>query len=275
MTQSAMSHLIKGLEEEIGVRLFLRYPKTVEPTPAGRLFYSHAKTILEQYRRMEDEVLTLVQRVRGTLLMGASPTVAAYLLPQALYDFSRKYPEVQSDLSVGNTEEIIARVRSGEREIGIVEGHITEGLVSSERIAGDEIVIIASDVNPLAKKKSLTAHDLLSEPFIMPEPGSGLREFIEDYIRLLPVNPEDIRVAMTIGSTELIIQMVQSDLGIAFASKWSVFRAVREGSLKILDLPRKGLNRDFYLISAGKEGSTMTAQVFGDFIRGYRFFAPF
>lgn len=275
ITQSAMSHLIKGLEDEMGVKLFTRYPKTVEPTPAGRLFYFHARAILEQYRQMEEEVLSLSNRVKGPLLLAASPTVAAHLLPQVLYDFSRRYPEVHINLSVGNTEEIIAKVRSGEEDMGIVEGKIKEESgVWAEKIAEDEIVVIASDANPLAKKRAVTALDLLSQPFIMPEPGSGLRELIVDYLRLLAIQPEDISVAMTIGSSELIIRMAQSNLGIAFASRWSLFKALKESSLKILKVSQKGLERGFYLVSAEKEPSTMTARAFGDFIRGYRFFAP-
>src|SRR4030066_1512877 len=78
MTQSAMSHLIKNLEDEMGVKLLNRSGKTVTPTPAGRLLYDHAKKILDDYKVMENGIYNLVKKVKGLLYIGATTTVATY-----------------------------------------------------------------------------------------------------------------------------------------------------------------------------------------------------
>jgi len=104
MTQSAMSHLIKNLEEELGVRLFTRKGKNVLPTSIGRLFYGHAVKILAYYKEMENTLNAAANLVKGPLLIGASTTVASYVLPQLLYSFSRKYPDIQIELTVSNKE---------------------------------------------------------------------------------------------------------------------------------------------------------------------------
>jgi DNA-binding transcriptional LysR family regulator len=275
VTQSAMSHLIKNLEDELGVKLLIRQSKTVIPTPAGRIFYEHAKQILEQYTKMENDIYTVGQKVKGTLCIGTSTTAATYLLPQVFYNFSKNYPEVQIKISISNTESILNTLQEGKIDMGIIEGKVRNSNLFLNEIAEDEIVIIASDDNPLTKKLSLTAHDLITQQFIMPETGSGIREFIEDFFHVLRIDPKGIKISMTIDSPELIVQMVQSGLGISFVSKWSVFKAIKNGSVKLLKISNKKLKRKFYLVSMEKGPSTMTGKTFWNFTREYRFFMPF
>jgi DNA-binding transcriptional LysR family regulator len=275
MSQSAMSHLIKNLEDELGVRLFVRQGKKVIPTSMGRLFYDHAVKILEGYKGMEESLNAAAHLLKGSLCIGASTTVASYLLPQVFYNFSKKYPDIRIELTVSNTEKIVDDLIAGKIEFGIVEGNMKDLAVTATEIAEDEIVIIASDDNPLAKEKSVTARDLESQRFIMPEIGSGTREFVEGLLREAGIDPERIKTSMTLGSMELITHMVQSGLGISFVSKWSVFQAIKEGSIQLLNLPGKKLRRKFYLISMGKAPSTVAAKAFAEFISKYRFFVPF
>ena len=275
MTQSAMSHLIKNLEDEMGVKLLNRSGKTVTPTPAGRLLYDHAKKILDDYKVMENGIYNLVKKVKGLLYIGATTTVATYLLPQVFYDFSKNYPEVQLNLSVSNTEKIINELQQGKIDIGIVEGNVKDTRIVLEEIAEDEIVLIASDDNPLTKEKHVTPHDLISQPFIMPEAGSGIREFIDDFLRMMKIDPQEINALITLGDPELLVHMVQSGLGISFVSKWSIFRAIKDGAIKLLTMPGKRLYRKFYLARFDKEPSSMVARTFLEFVKGYRFFIPF
>jgi len=275
MTQSAVSHLIKNLEDELGVQLLIRRGKTVVLTPAGKIFYKHSLEILEQYKKMDNDINVLVQHVKGPLHIGSSTTAANHLLPQVLYNFSKTHPEVQIHLSVSNTEGIIDDLQNGRIDLGIVEGKVTFMNIFAEEIAEDEIVIIASEDNPLTVKQPLVAGDLASQSFIMPETGSGLREFIEDFFQASKIDLKDVKVSMSLANAELIIQMVQSGLGISFVSKWSVFRAIQEGTIKVLKLSGKRLQRKFYMINITKEPSTKTLSAFVEFVRGYRFFIPF
>ncbi len=275
MTQSAMSHLIKNLEDELDMKLLIRKGKTVMPTPAGRLLYEHAQKILKQYISMENDLYGAVHKVKGILSIGASATAAKYLLPQVFYDFSKNYQEVRINLSVSSTEKIINELHQVEIDIGIVEGNVKDTNIILEEIAEDEIVLIASDQNPLTKKSQVTTQDIISQPFIMPEAGSGTREFINDFFSMAKIDMEKINILMTLGDPELLVQMVQSGLGISFVSKWSVFKPIKEGTIKTLKLPGKSLYRKFYLIGLDKDPSTMVVRTFLEFVKGYRFFIPF
>ena len=274
ITQSAMSHLIKNLEDELGVRLFIRKGKSVVRTPAGRIMYKHAKRILSAYSVMECDMHNLVGKIKGVLSIGASPTAATYLLPQVFYDFSRTYPEVCLNLSVSNTESVMSELYDGKIELGIIEGSGKKWNINAQEIADDEIVLIASDDNPLIKKKSVNQHDLVSQPFIMPEAGSGTREIIDEFLRMMKIDLQKVKIIMNLGDPELLLEMVQAGLGISFVSKWTILKKMKEETIKILTIPGKRLYRKIYLISVDEESLTMVARTFRNFVKGYRFFMP-
>jgi LysR family transcriptional regulator, transcriptional activator of the cysJI operon len=275
MTQSAMSHLVKNLEDEMGVKLLNRSGRKVIPTPAGWTFYKQAKNILEAYKTLGDDINKLIREIKGPLNLGASIIVAKYLLPQIIYDFSKKYPEVQINLTVSNSEAIIQELQQGNSDMGLIEGNIDCKGITMEEFAQDEIVLIASEENLLAKKGHVTQEDFLAQPFIMPQTGSGLREYIEDFFQAAKIEPKDLKVTMTVGDPEIIVQMVQSGLGISFVSKWTIFKPIREGTIRILKVPGKSPCRKFYLVSLFKEPSTMVAKTFRKFVKEYRFVMPF
>ncbi len=275
VTQSAMSHLIKNLEDELGVQLLRREGREVTPTPTGMVLYEHAKNILENYVRMRYDLLTSLRAIRGSLCVGASRTPASYLLPQVIYNFTKAHPAIQIDLVVSKTDNIVQDLRDGRIDIGIVEGNFSENEIHAEAIAEDEVVIIAPEDHVLTKQKAIAVKDLAEQTFILPEPGSGIQELIDDFFWRMGIDAKRIKVRMTLGSPELIVQMVQAGLGVAFASKWSVFKAVKEGTVKLLRVPDKKMKRNFYLIGIERGPVSVSAKTFKEFIKQYRFFVPF
>jgi len=275
LTQSAVSHLIRNLENELGATLFIRRGKTVSPTPAGRLFYAHAKRIMSQYEEMETEIRSRVGSVAGQLHIGATPTIAAYLLPQVFYGFSRQYPGVLIELSDMNSEKIIENLLEGKTEIGFLDSGTGHPSLSTEAIAEDEIVLIASDNNALTRIDSPSPHDLVAQPFILPEPGSATREFIEGLFKEMGIAPRQLRIPMILGNPELTVAMVQSGVGVSFVSRWAAKKALLDGSVRCVDIPVRSRRRNFYLVLAAKESATATTRAFRDFIRGYKFFTPY
>lgn len=275
MTQSAMSHLIKSLETELGVQLLIRRGKKVVLTQAGKVFYEHSLSILGQYKTMDNDINMLIGQIKGPLHIGSSMTAASYLLPQVLYSFTKRYPDTQITVSVSNEETILQDLQYARIETGIVEGKVSHPLMSSTEIAEDEIVLIASDDNPLTREKQIHPQELLAQPFIMPEPASGIRECMEDFFSTAGIDPNALLAKMTLGSTDLVVQMVKAGQGISFVSKWAVFSALKEGSVSILNVRGKRLFRKFYLLTMRQEPVTMVSKKFIEFLKGYRFFKPF
>ncbi len=277
MTQSAMSRLVKNLENELGVKLLHREGKAAEPTAEGRLFYEQARRILEEYEKIERDLAAATGRAKASLRLGASTIPALYLLPQVIYDFSKAHPGVRIDLSMSGTVNVLRDLQDGRIEIGIIDGNATGHAVSGDAIAEDELVIIAPEDHHLAKKKTLTFQDLATEPFILPDRDSASWDLVNDFFHEAGITARKLNVRMTFDSPELIVQMVQAGLGIAFVSKWSVFKAVKEGTVKRLRVTGKKMKRHFYLIGTESNGvpASNTAVAFRQFIKQYRFFVPF
>jgi len=275
MTQSAMSRLVKNLEDELGVTLLYRKGKAAVPTPEGRLFYEHAKRILDEYSQMKQDISMATQAAKSTLRLGGSALPAAYLLPQVIYDFSRAHPDISIDLAVYKTSDVFRDLRDGKIDVGIVEGTSIDDAFSAVTIAEDEVVIIASENHHLAKKKKITLQDLAAEPFILPELGSQTRVLADAFFREAGLDAKHLKIRMTLESPELIVQMVQAGLGIAFASKWSVLTAVKEGTVKLLRVSGGKMMRSIYLVSIIREMTPNAVKIFSEFIKGHRFVMPF
>lgn len=272
ITQSAMSHLIRSLEHDLGEKLLLRDTRAVTPTPAGKVLYAHAQEILNHYQQIDEDLCSLTTRVRGTLSIVSTRMIADSLLPEVIYSFSRAHQDVQIDISIARTEQVIRTIGDSNADVGFFEGIIRDVPPHAEPVRTDEILLIASDNHPLARMHVLSAENLVGQTFLMPAPGSGIRECADVYLRSLGLVPKQFRVAMTIGDPFLLVKMVQSGLGIAFVSKHAAAYALRDGSVVRLPLSQKRLSRKLYMMVY--PSSSLLARTFKKFVRDFRFFRP-
>lgn len=272
MTQSAMSHLIRSLEHDLGEKLLLRDTRTVTPTAAGKVLYTHAQEILKHYCSIDEDLCALTTKVRGTLSIISTRIIADNLLPEVMYSFSKAYQDVALDVSIARTEQVVKAVTDGSADAGFFEGIIREIPPHAESIRTDEIVLIASDNHPLARMQFLTSEQLAGQAFLMPAAGSGIRECADLYLRSLGVTPSQLRVAMTIGDPILLVKMVQAGVGMAFVSKYAAAHALRDGSVVRLPINRKKLTRKLYMMV--NPGSSLLARTFRKFVQDFRFFRP-
>jgi len=272
MTQSAMSHLIRSLEHDLGEKLLLRDTRTVTPTSAGKVLYAHAQEILKHYQQIDEDLCSLTTRVRGALSIVSTRMIADNLLPEVIYSFSRAHQDVQIDISIARTEQVIRTTGDGNADVGFFEGIIRDVPPHAEPVRTDEILLIASDNHPLARMHVLSPESLVGQTFLMPAPGSGIRECADVYLRSLGLAPKQFRIAMTIGDPFLLVKMVQSGLGIAFVSKHAAAYALRDGSVVRLPVSKKRLSRKLYMMV--HPSSSLLARTFKKFVRDFRFFRP-
>jgi DNA-binding transcriptional LysR family regulator len=174
-----VSKQIKELEDALGVRLLERSSRGSQLTEAGRILADYAQrlTTLEQDATRAIEEFRGLKR--GRLAIGASTTIGAYLLPRALSEFHRSYPDIELKLEIANTREIQRCLMEGTIELGLTEGVIEAEHLDSEVFHQDELVAIAPPGHRLLKKGRVTARDLCREPFIFREEGSGTRAVVE------------------------------------------------------------------------------------------------
>lgn len=236
MTQPAVTFQVRQLEEHFNTRLFDRTHNRISLTDAGRRVFAYADRIFELYAEMESSVREITGEIRGTLAIGASTTIAEYMLPPLLGDFKERYPEVSIHLKVSNTEGIVSMVESNAIDLGIVEAPVGNRNLVVETCKLDRLVAIVPPSHPLASRSSTDFQTLLQYPFICREEGSGTREVIADYLVRQSDCTAVLKVAMELGSPEAVKGAVEAGMGVSVVSRTTIQKELKLGSLVALDL---------------------------------------
>lgn len=236
MTQPAVTFQVKQLEEHFNVRLFERSHGKIALTPTGRLVMEYAEKILGLSEEMETRVGELTGTMSGPLLLGASTTIAEFMLPQILGEFKARHPQVQAHMTVANSETIENRVADYSIDLGLIESPSHLPGLHTEVCCDDELVMICAPGHRLAKSGSVTPQQIIVEPYISRESGSGTREFADNYLRKCKVSPEDLDIVMELGSPEAIKGVVETGIGVSIVSHTTIVKELKLGVLVAVPL---------------------------------------
>jgi len=270
LTQPAVSLQIQALEEIYETKLFDRSSSTVTLTPAGEILYKYAKQILSLYAQAEKEIAALTGLIKGSVRLGASTTIANYLLPSVISDFKKRNNRVRFHLLIGNTKRIVDHLNNGIISFGLVEGDVSKFKIKAEKVLKDELVVIVSPEHPFSNRKNISVSELVKEPFILREEGSGTRQIIENYLLKYGISVSDLNVTAVLGGTEAIKEAVEDGTGISIVSKWAVRKEVSRGTLKMLPLKEERLLRDFSLIYRNTTFSSAESE-FLEYLKRYEY----
>ena len=236
MTQPAVTFQIKQLEEQFNARLFERNHGKIALTPAGRLVMEYAGRILGLSEEMETRVGELTGAMSGPLLLGASTTIAEFVLPRILGEFKVEHPQVRAHLTVGNSEMIEHRVADHALDLGLIESPSHLPGLATEVCCEDELVLICAPTHRFAGAAAVKPGELAGEPYVSRELGSGTREFTDQYLRRCAVALEDLNIVMELGSPEAIKGVVETGLGFSIMSRSRVAKERKLGMLVAVPL---------------------------------------
>ena len=243
VSQPAVSKQILELEDVLGVCLLERLPRGVRLTDAGRLLADYARRQNVVEREAERAIEEFRGLKRGRLAVGASTTIAAYLLPPVFGQFHQRCPNIELRLEIANTRDIQRNLMDGLIEVGLTEGVIETEDLESRVFHQDELVAIAPLAHPLLRKKPVAARELCREPFILREEGSGTRAVVEQSLaaRGLSVTP-----VLSLASTEAIKHSVVAGLGIAIVSRLAIGLELKFGSLAVIPVKDLAIHRPLH-----------------------------
>lgn len=249
LTQPAISQQIKALEEELNVVLFDRSGSQVKLTPAGEVLLKYAEESSQLLHRATQSLAQLSGTQSGSLNLGASTTVAQYVLPGLLSEFCASHPRVHPTLISGNTEQIVTAVEEGKVELGFIEGPPRSREISAAPFLQDELVLLVPAAHEWVERKYIVPADLASAPLLMRERGSGTRHIIEMALARHGVRRSALNVVMELDSTEAIKSAVEAGFGVGFVSRWAIRKDVRLGpSFRIVSIEGLALRRHFIAI---------------------------
>lgn len=269
MTQPAVTFQVKQLEAELNISLFERSPSKIILTTAGELAMHYAENILNLTTEMEKRLAEMSEAMSGTLTIGASTTIADYMLPQMLGLFKARFPQVQLRLSVANSQSIENRVIGHSLDVGLVESPSHHLSLVTQAFYQDDLVVICALSHAWAGLASINPEQLSNEPYVGRESGSGTREVVDQYLREHQIHPESLEVVMELGSQEAVKGAVEAGLGVAIVSKNSVIKERELGKLIAIPL-NPSLRRDLTLVYTQEKFRSKLLQSFIDLIASVR-----
>lgn len=268
MTQPAVTHQIRQLEADFDTRLFDRENNRISLTAAGEQVLEYANQIIGLYGEMHESVKSLTGDTSGLVTLGASTTIAEYMLPGLLGDFLKKFPNVQLRLKVANTDAVVTMVGDNTIDLGIVEGVVANQYLLVEDCQADELRVILPPEHPLALKATLEPADLLDHPFISREEGSGTRSVIARFLEQHGYNESQLIQSFELGSTEAIKGAVQAGMGISIVSAAALVKEVKLAQL--VSLPTNPpILRTFYFVRQRQKFRTQLMEELFQFAHQY------
>ena len=248
LSQPAVSQHIQSLEEELGLRLFDRSGARISLTPAGKLLLRYAERAARVLDEAKTALLKLQGEVSGNLQLGASTTIAQYILPRILGAFLKDNPRVKLSVLSGNTEEIVALLLKGAIMLGMIEGPPMSKEVHTEKFLDDRMVLIAPRSHEWSGMSSVSLASLREVPLLLREQGSGSRRVVEQAIRKAGLSLNQLHIAMELDSTEAILSGVEAGLGLGFVSEWAIAKALRLGAVSLVRVEGLEIRRHLMLV---------------------------
>ncbi len=259
LSQPTLSMQIKKLSDVVGAPLFDHVGRMLRLTDEGADLLAACREIFAAAARFEAALSERRGLLRGTLRIAAA-TTAKYFVPRLLGEFCRRHPAIDVALEVGTRPRILQRLRDDLDDLYVFSQVPEAPAVEAIPFLDDALVVIAPSGHPLADRNGVSLAEVVREPLILREPGSGTRTAVDQRFAECGLAP---RVRMQLGSNEAIKQAVIGGLGLSILSRTSLEHDL-DPRLVRLDVQGFPMHHRWYLVHpAGRRLST-TAHAFID-----------
>ena len=248
ITQPAVTKHIHELERQFKTKLFDRNGSRIKLTHAGEVLLQHTEQLFSLYRNLEFEMNSLSMEHSGRLRLGASTTIAQYVLPPVLAAFHKKFPDIKITLTTQNTEYIEEALKNKQIDLGLIEGSSKNASIKYTKFIKDEIVLVASNKNPLGIKDIIQPKELLKIPLLLREQGSGTLEVIAKKLKDLGIKLSDLNVEMQLSGTESMKSYLMHSSSMTFLPIHSILNELQSKQFRIIDIKGMDIERYFYFI---------------------------
>jgi len=248
MTQPAVTMQVQALEEHFGTKLLNRTTKKLQLTEAGHRLLPQARKIVELMRETDEMMARFSAGLKGRLHFAASLTIGEYVLPRLLGPFLSRHPELFVSMKIMNTTEIIEAIQNQGVDFGLIEAPCQAPDVHAEPVMDDELMLIVPAGHPFASRDTVTLEEVLEQPLVLREKGSGTRQVVEDELARHGVDESKLRVVSDFGSTGAIKSAVEAGMGLTVLSAWTIRHEAALGLLKTVRIRDVSFRRQFFAV---------------------------
>lgn len=260
MSQSAVSAALGDLERAAAERLFDRHGRRLVLNDAGRALQPQVAALLDAAHNLGREF----ESPGISLRIAASSTIGIYVLPPILARFRKAHPNARLTVQIGNTREVVAAIKSFDADIGLIEGRAHDPTMQVEHWLEDELVVVTAPGNPLARGDK--HGDLAQGQWLVREPGSGTREFIEEQLGNVLGT---LNIVLELGNSEAIRRTLLNGYGISCMSRHVIADDLEYGRLIQVSAGLPILRRTLSIIQAAGKTPTRGLAAFHAFLEAY------
>lgn len=266
LSQPAVSHQIKLLEEELEVRLFVRTSTGLKLTEAGHILLPFAKRLSYDTNEIRKMMSSLKEREAGDLCFACSSTSGRFILPHIVARFRIAYPDVSVRILACQPKNMVAKLLESQAHLGVVSSEPTEPNLQSQVFFRDPIGLIAPAGHRWAGKRSIDPAEILQERIIIREETSGTRRVMLAELAKFDIGIDDLDVFLEVGNTDAVLELVAGGYGISFVSCLASRYLLELG--KVISIPVQGLEmeRINYLVRKHPAPPHRAGDVFWGFI---------
>jgi len=266
ITQSAVSHQLRALEEALGLPLVVHEGRHLQLTVAGRRVYDYALRILETVEEMQGTLTALKTARSGQLVVAGSIAPGTYLLPPVAAAFKARHPDVDLKLRIIPTHQLVEEVVQGSVAVGITPVALSHPAITTRPLLAIELVLVQSDATPPEFVPSRLA-EVASKPFVCILQELQGRENYDAVLRQYGIVRNN--VVLEVGHPEGLKQAVRAGLAIGLTQRFIVDFDLRQGWLQEIRIPGLTLQGHLYVVHATANPLTPTAHHFLDTLVQY------
>jgi DNA-binding transcriptional LysR family regulator len=250
LSQPSLSKHVKNLEIFVDCRLINRSRDGLSLTDEGSILLGYARKILKLRDEAREKIASIKDTASGHVSIGTSTIPSTYIIPAMLKGLKELHPDLHVHILSGDSEDVLEMVISSRVEIGFIGRPVQDSRIVCEPVWDDELVLVAGKGSSLEEDKAYRVEDILDEPFVIREKGSGTRAILEDYLKKSGLPPlSRFATACELGSSEAVKEAVISGLGISILSIHAVKRELKSGLLRRIPLEAPRIQRSFFLIT--------------------------
>jgi DNA-binding transcriptional LysR family regulator len=267
LAQASVSERIATLEGLVGTKLLDRLGRQVVPTKAGEVLYKHAVLLLDMKKTAAMEMEDFLGLKRGEIRIGGSTIPGEYILPHIIRTFHEKFPGISVIITISDTSDIERRVVEGDLEIGVIGSRSRNSVLVVKEMWRDELVLAVPADHRWAGRDEVSAEEIVRQPFILREIGSGTLRMTEEYLdRMIPGGIDSLHTVARFGSSTAVKEGIKAGVGISILSIRAIETELAAGALKSIKLRGIDMSRSFYLIRDRRRIASPACHAMLDFL---------
>jgi DNA-binding transcriptional LysR family regulator len=272
LTQSAVSQQIRSLEEEIGSRLFDRSGRRIRLTGEGEILLTYTQRLFDLHEEIEKLFGNLRTLKRGKIAIGATAVIGTYFMPAVISTFHQQYPEIEIDLRMGNSDQILRLILDREVDLGIAGMIRPQAALESVFLHREELLFVCSPENRLAARRRVTLAELRNHPFIWREKGTQTLEIIRRWFRENALD-DFPHQSLSLANMEAAKRIVGEGYGITVIPATAARREIEAGRLKRLAVAKFDLSVSYGLFYLKGRRLSRAAEAFLETLAGVAIFS--